>query len=234
MSNEGFEIKLLDDYLQATLQEHDYSRVREQLAVYEKQLALCKSHSFNFNVKWYEAMVYYIKAEKKLNVAFWPLDDDSGTIEKAIVSLDQAIAIYPDYALFWFKRADLNREIGHKKAGLRDINHVLTEFNNDETFYLEARKLKDKIEILPDSACFIATAVYETPYSPELTVLRNFRDQVLLDSSVGKAVVSCYYMISPSIARRLSKSRRAKLVVRVALLDPFVALLNRNRRNDHG
>ncbi|MBE2231941.1 MAG: hypothetical protein IAE85_00440 [Anaerolinea sp.] len=160
-------------------------------------------------------------------------EDEKGRIREAISLLTEAIQLAddPDYRLF---RASLYYSLKEKQSALKDVEHLLATAGNNQDQYLEARKLKDEIETLPEGGCFIATAVYETPYSPELTVLRNFRDQVLLDSSVGKAVISCYYMISPSIARQLSKSRRAKLVVRVALLDPFVALLNRNRRNDHG
>lgn len=157
-----------------------------------------------------------------------------GRGREAIALLDQAISIYPDDADFWFMRAHLNHVIKDKKAGLRDINHVLSEFGGDEKLYIEARKLKDEIEAIKedDGKCFIATAVYQNPDGFELTVLRDFRDQVLLSSAVGKAAVTAYYGISPNIARLLSRSRRAKLAVRVVLLDPFVALLS--RRNNQG
>lgn len=251
MTNREVEMKLLDDYLEAAVRAEKPEDANRSLARYEKQLALCKSQGFDFNVGWCEAMVYYIKANHKLNAegfvegvlrgtarqstgfegiipALAAREREMGRGREAIALLDQAISIYPDDADFWFLRAHLNHAIKDKKAGLRDINHVLSEFGGDEKLYIEARKLKDEIDAIKDDdgKCFIATAVYENPNSFELGVLRNFRDQVLLSSSAGRLAVSCYYATSPNMARLLRRSRRAKLAVRVILLDPLVALLN--------
>lgn len=257
MTNREVEMKLLDDYLEAAVRAEKPEDANRSLARYEKQLALCKSQGFDFNVGWCEAMVYYIKASQKLNAegfvegvlrgtarqstgfegiipALAAREREMGRGREAIALLDQAISIYPDDADFWFLRAHLNHAIKDKKAGLRDINHVLSECGADEKLYFEARKLKDEIEAIKedDGKCFIATAVYQNPDGFELTVLRDFRDQVLLSSAIGKVAVAAYYAISPDIARALSRSRRAKLAVRVVVLDPIVALLN--RRNNHG
>ena len=51
------------------------------------------------------------------------------------------------------------------------------------------------------SGCFIATAVYGSYGAPEVIILRNFRDKVLLSTRIGKYFVRLYYIISPSISQ---------------------------------
>jgi uncharacterized repeat protein (TIGR02543 family) len=74
--------------------------------------------------------------------------------------------------------------------------------------------------------CFIATAAYGSPTAEQLDVLREFRDVVLLPSSLGADFVSLYYKISPPIAEVISRHDFLRTVVRVSFLDPIVAILN--------
>jgi hypothetical protein len=62
--------------------------------------------------------------------------------------------------------------------------------------------------------CFIATAAFDHPDAPEVLILQEFRDQVLLNSYIGRFCVFVYYTISPSLAKILSRSERLKCLTR--------------------
>jgi hypothetical protein len=70
--------------------------------------------------------------------------------------------------------------------------------------------------------CFIATACYGSLYAPEVTILRQFRDEHLLTNIAGRAFVKLYYFISPPIARYLERHEVAKRIVRGMLIAPLV------------
>lgn len=57
--------------------------------------------------------------------------------------------------------------------------------------------------------CFVATAIYETECHPELTILRDYRDRVLLSSRLGRHFVSFYYKVGPAIARVVVRAKLA-------------------------
>ncbi|MFH1530823.1 MAG: fibronectin type III domain-containing protein [Pseudomonadota bacterium] len=49
--------------------------------------------------------------------------------------------------------------------------------------------------------CFVATAAWGSPMAPKVMVLRRFRDQILLGSAFGRALVDTYYVEGPALAR---------------------------------
>jgi len=73
--------------------------------------------------------------------------------------------------------------------------------------------------------CFIATAAYGTSMAEEIEILREFRDEYLLTSPVGKALVEFYYRVSPPIAEFITEHPSLKPIVRAGLL-PAVAMSN--------
>ena len=83
-------------------------------------------------------------------------------------------------------------------------------------------------EVVPGGglACFIATAAYGSPTAAQLDVLREFRDVVLLPSSLGAELVSLYYKISPPIAEVISRNDFLRTAVKVGFIDPIVTILN--------
>jgi hypothetical protein len=78
----------------------------------------------------------------------------------------------------------------------------------------------------PFPFCFIATAAYGTDTVEEVSLLREFRDVVLLGSGTGTEFVSLYYEISPPIAEVVSQREFLRTAVRMGFTDPIVAILN--------
>ncbi|MCK4722216.1 MAG: hypothetical protein KAT75_02875, partial [Dehalococcoidia bacterium] len=70
--------------------------------------------------------------------------------------------------------------------------------------------------------CFIATAAYGTSTAAEIDVLRAFRDEVLLESTLGSQLVEWYYQTSPPVADFISEHDVLRTLVRELLVDPVV------------
>jgi hypothetical protein len=94
----------------------------------------------------------------------------------------------------------------------------------DNDFDLTVASIPDGGSSFP--FCFIATAAYGTDTAEEVDILREFRDVVLLPSSLGAELVSLYYKISPPIAEVISQHDFLRTAVKVGLVDPVVAILN--------
>jgi hypothetical protein len=76
--------------------------------------------------------------------------------------------------------------------------------------------------------CIIATAAHESELAPEVQLLRNFRDNVVMSTSSGRSFMTLfnrwYYSFSPTVARAISENQLAKGIVKISLY-PLVAAL---------
>jgi hypothetical protein len=72
--------------------------------------------------------------------------------------------------------------------------------------------------------CFLATSVYETASSPELTRLRLFRDEVLEPTRGGKALVDAYYNYGPRMAAWVDGHPESRVLLR-PLMDQLAGIL---------
>jgi len=73
--------------------------------------------------------------------------------------------------------------------------------------------------------CFIATAAMGSAMHPHVELLRQFRDEILLQSKYKGAferLLDKYYLLSPPVARRMNQSHTLKLLLRYALVYPVV------------
>ena len=77
---------------------------------------------------------------------------------------------------------------------------------------------------LVPKACFIATAAYGTDSVEELAVLRRFRDEVLLRTTLGTACVDIYYQVSPPFAVEVARHPALAALVRGVLTPTAYAL----------
>ncbi len=86
-------------------------------------------------------------------------------------------------------------------------------------------KLEFKTDALGGSICFIATAAYGNPAAEQIDVLREFRDNVLLESTAGSLFVSLYYQLSPPVADFIAGNELLRTLVRELLIDPIVCVV---------
>lgn len=89
-----------------------------------------------------------------------------------------------------------------------------------------------KSEPTAKSGCFIATAAYGSPIAPEVMIFRQYRDEVLLNSKIGKEIVKIYYLFSPSLALVISKTEWLKRLVRTLALNPLLKLLKAQKNKE--
>jgi len=85
-------------------------------------------------------------------------------------------------------------------------------------------------EVKGPGGCFIATACYDSYHSPEVVILRRFRDERLLSSDLGTAIVQAYYKISPAIADYIRNKPLLKSIVKNLCIQPLVYLLRSGKK----
>ena len=139
----------------------------------------------------------------------------AGQVELNMDLPDPADANYPTGAKIWLVPASDYNE------GTRSM----TAFNPSKyLFDMELITYQDAPNPYGE-VCFIATAAYGTSTAEEIDVLRSFRDQVLLESTLGSQFVAWYYQMSPPVAEFISGSSLLKTVVRELLIDPMVSIV---------
>ena len=72
--------------------------------------------------------------------------------------------------------------------------------------------------------CFIATAIYGSANHPNVKTLREFRDDVLLKTSWGRALIEFYYRHSPDLACYIGEHDSFRMLTR-GLLAPVVLVV---------
>ncbi|MFK8016389.1 MAG: choice-of-anchor D domain-containing protein [Gammaproteobacteria bacterium] len=75
-----------------------------------------------------------------------------------------------------------------------------------------------------NGACFIATAAFGSYLDPNVKVLRDFRDNVLMRNNAGRSLVKFYYANSPMIADYIARHEGARTATRFALTPLIYAM----------
>lgn len=76
--------------------------------------------------------------------------------------------------------------------------------------------------------CFIATAAYGSYLHPKVRVLRDFRDEYLMTSAIGRIFVKGYYRLSPPLAAVISRHESLRMLSRF-FLTPLIAAVEHPR-----
>ena len=72
-------------------------------------------------------------------------------------------------------------------------------------------------------ACVVATAAHGSPFDEKVSLLRDFRDKILMKSPAGRKFVSFYYANGVPVAEAIAQSEALKAMVRTLLL-PLVGV----------
>ncbi len=72
--------------------------------------------------------------------------------------------------------------------------------------------------------CFVATAAYGSFLDPHVTVLRKFRDNLLMTNRWGRSLVNFYYYYSPPAADYIRHHELVRLFVRSSLTPIVLAI----------
>jgi TPR repeat protein len=70
-------------------------------------------------------------------------------------------------------------------------------------------------------ACFIATAACGSPAHPDVEILRDYRDRVLVPHALGCAFIQVYQCVSPPIAAAIRSRPWARQLVRRTIVCPL-------------
>lgn len=79
-----------------------------------------------------------------------------------------------------------------------------------EKYKIKIKKYEPSYEgpaIPSEGYCYIATAVYGSYDSPEVIILRAYRDEVLSKKWYGRAFIRIYYAVSPSVVKHFGKTK---------------------------
>jgi uncharacterized Zn finger protein (UPF0148 family) len=98
--------------------------------------------------------------------------------------------------------------------GLKEAKEIVENFEKNGTI------------IKSSGGCYIATAVYGSYEAPEVIVLRQFRDEVLAQSMLGKFFIKIYYILAPSISNWLKNTKYINNLVKKTL-DKLIKIINK-------
>lgn len=121
---------------------------------------------------------------------------------------------------------------GNKIKTIKIISELsIVNFLDDFLLKHWTANLPEKIKIEDDKGgCFIATACYGDYNHPNVLVLRQFRDNILTKSIIGRSFISFYYKHSPALANKIEKQNNLKSLIRLTLIYPLVLLTSKTKK----
>ncbi|HEV7684876.1 MAG TPA: CFI-box-CTERM domain-containing protein [Pyrinomonadaceae bacterium] len=175
--------------------------------------------------------------------------------EAMLAGLDSALSYWPDNPvildyLIFICRDNIEGVAYLDKSGpnepVRRVKYITPQYQSKLISKLNVYEAKKRqlnpgyqpppIQKLKDSSCFVATATMGSAADPTVALLREFRDECLMQSSLGRKFIEQYYRRSPRLAESIAKSRARRLASYFVIVAPSAwaarRLLQRNSSNN--
>jgi hypothetical protein len=99
-------------------------------------------------------------------------------------------------------------------------------FSKNKTTIDIVLRLQSSSSSTSSGGCYIATMVYGDYNHPQVLLLREFRDEKLLNTLLGRAFVSFYYATSPHLVKLLQNATHINRMIR-KILDSLIRRINK-------
>jgi len=122
----------------------------------------------------------------------------------------------PSFAITGFRLSNYMPSEVNNRVQSKMINNgsLVKEENASINILEDNREIVASLKEKKKSGCYIATAVYNDSNAPQVILLHQYRDQVLLNTVTGRMFVKFYYRVSPSIAIWLNNKNRINAIIR--------------------
>jgi hypothetical protein len=169
----------------------------------------------------------------KVPVAWWITGVIAGMYEDRVrpgVTVNEAHAAFAQAAEWWeySLRCERMPDSEVQAANMEQFGKNLQR--------VKAKAAKTASPTTPASAqstpkspggCFVATAACGDPLAPEVIALSDFRDEVLVRSRMGRALISLYYTTSPPVAALIARFSVLRNAALALVVRPAVRLVRR-------
>jgi len=127
--------------------------------------------------------------------------------------------------------------------GMHKYPEVVATFTSINQEYVEKGRELDKDQwnkliqesvqqIEPAKSCCIATATMGDINHPYIMLLRQYRDNILLNRALGRLLVRIYYLASPPLAKLIEKSPVSQRISQKLIIKPLVELMQSKYKLD--
>lgn len=124
----------------------------------------------------------------------------------------QILSFSKEYARIGCKYNDL--EYSHFYTWCYNIKLQLSKIKEYKYGRLYSNLLNDKHKFSDSPLCFIATAAFGDKDVSEVIQLREYRDNILKKTFIGRVFISTYYVLSPPIAFIIKRNSLLRKVTR--------------------
>ena len=209
----------------------DKAKEDRKVKLWHSRLAFTKKgHSLMQEKYFSEAAVVYEKYLKILELVFecasGQLNPDHFKDSARTAELSVVTSVYWDLLRIYDTSdayGDRQRKAALQLGKFAPLTPVFPDLLKKAYIFQKKCRHPEVVKAFVNSAtkarprCFVATSAFESPMAIEVQTLRNYRDQYLKKSILGRKFIYAYYKISPHIACALDKHSFLKKPVRLAL-----------------